>query len=112
MYRRKVILCEGAPDYCLESNYESVPYQCSGRGHRGNARFFLFIAEKEDEGGADELDLPDKSRVVYYYRDDDFFFTDEDTTLRKGDEVVILTSSEHLAELDKRWHPHEVEDED
>jgi trk system potassium uptake protein len=79
---------------------------------RGDARFFSFIARKEDEGGVDQLDLPDKSKVMYFYRDDDFFFAHEDTTLRKGDEVVILTSSKHLADLRKRWHPHEVEDED
>ncbi len=79
---------------------------------RGDARFFSFIAQKEEEGGLNDLDLPDKTKVMYYYRDDDFFFTDEDTLLQKGDEVVILTSSEHLADLSERWHPHEVEDED
>ncbi|MGB3212489.1 MAG: NAD-binding protein [Desulforhopalus sp.] len=75
---------------------------------RGNARFFSFNAQKEDEGLVGELDLPDKSKVMYYYRDDDFFFTDADTPLQKGDEVVILTSSDHLTDLTKRWHPQEV----
>ncbi len=79
---------------------------------RGNARFFSFKAKKDDAGDVDKLDLPGKSRAIYYYRDDDFFFTDEDTTFRKGDEIVILTSTEHLADLNKRCHPHEVEDED
>lgn len=77
---------------------------------RGNARFFSFIARKEDERDVDQLDLPDKSKVMYYYRGDDFCFTDKNSTLRKGDEVVILTSSEHLEDLRKRWHPHKVED--
>ena len=79
---------------------------------RGNARFFSFIVGKEDEGSLDNLDLPNKSKVMYYYRDDDFFFPEEDTTLQKDDEVVILTSSEHLTDLGERWHPKEVKDAD
>lgn len=76
---------------------------------KGNARFFTFIAGKEEEGSPENLDLPEKSKVIYYYRDDDFFFADESTTLRKDDEVVILTGSEHLSDLMERWHPHDPE---
>lgn len=72
---------------------------------RGGARFFSFVAGEEEKGRVDELQLPDKSRVIYCYRDDEFFFAEDDTRLRKGDEVVILTSSEHLKELRERWHP-------
>lgn len=79
---------------------------------RGDARFFSFIVTKEDEVPADEVELPDKSKIMYYYRDDDFFFVDDDTTLQEGDEVVILTSSKHLADLSERWHPQEVENQD
>jgi len=79
---------------------------------RGDARFFTFIAGKKDKGSVADLDLPEKSKVIYYYRDDTFYFAEEDTTLRENDEVVILTSSEHLTDLRKRWHPQEAEDED
>jgi trk system potassium uptake protein TrkA len=79
---------------------------------RGNARFFSFIATKEDEGSLENLDLPEKAKVIYYYRDNDFFFAGEDTSLQKGDEVVILTSSKHLADLRERWHPQETEAND
>ncbi|MGW8194328.1 MAG: potassium channel family protein [Desulforhopalus sp.] len=79
---------------------------------RGGVRFFSFIASKDDEGKIAELDLPEKTRIIYYYRNDEFYFAEQDTTLREEDEVVILTSSEHLAELRKRWHPKEAERED
>lgn len=76
---------------------------------RGDARFFSFIARKEDTGKLKNLDLPEKAKVIYYYRDNDFFFANEDTSLKKGDEVVILTSSDHLTDLRERWHPQEAD---
>lgn len=79
---------------------------------KGNARFFSFIAGKDDAGKVGELDLPKKSKLIYFYRDDDFFFADEETTLRKGDEAVILTSSKHLTDLRERWHPKEADNEE
>ncbi|MBM9514031.1 TrkA C-terminal domain-containing protein [Desulfogranum marinum] len=42
--------------------------------------------------------------VMNYYRDGAFFFADQETQLHPGDEVDILTSSEHLVDLSKRWH--------
>ena len=50
--------------------------------------------------------------MIYYYRDDEFHFTENDTSLRTGDEVVILTTSEHLADLNERWHPQDHNDDD
>jgi trk system potassium uptake protein TrkA len=79
---------------------------------RGNARFFSFTANKEDEGLIEDLDLPKKAKVIYYYRNNDFFFASEDTSLQKDDEVIILTSSEHLTDLRERWHPKEAEAND
>ncbi|MDJ0623205.1 MAG: NAD-binding protein [Desulfocapsaceae bacterium] len=79
---------------------------------KNDARFFSFIVDKEDAGKVSELELPDKSKLIYYYRDEDFFFADDDTTLRQGDEVVILTSSEYLSDLQERWHPKETDDKD
>ena len=79
---------------------------------RGNARFFSFIAGKNDKGQVSELDLPEGARALYYYRDDQFHFTDEDAKLQEGDEVVILTQSKHLSELNERWNPEEIKTED
>jgi len=78
---------------------------------RGSARFFSFIAGKNDTGKISELELPDKSKVIYYYRDDEFHFSEEDTSLRKGDEVIILTDSKHLADLNERWKPQDHNDQ-
>jgi trk system potassium uptake protein TrkA len=79
---------------------------------RGNTRFFSFVARKGDKGPIDELDLPDGARAIYYYRDDKFHFAEKETELCKGDEVVILTDSEHLADLNERWNPQDIDSED
>ena len=79
---------------------------------RGNVRFFSFVAGKKEKCKVNELDLPEKARVVYYYRDDEFLFAEQDAKLREGDEIVILTDSEHLAELDERWNSKKVNSED
>jgi trk system potassium uptake protein TrkA len=79
---------------------------------RENARFFSFIAGKEDKGPIKELDLPEGARAMYYYRDDKFYFTEQDTNLREGDEIVILTDSKLVSKLNERWNPQQIEDED
>jgi len=79
---------------------------------RGDVRFFSFIAEKDDKGRMDELDLPEGARAIYFYRDDDFHFAAENSKIRKGDEIVILTQSKHLEDLNERWTPKETKHED
>lgn len=76
---------------------------------KANARFFTFIATKEDESRIDELELPGKAKIIYYYRGDEFFFASEDTKIRKGDEVVILTDASNLSALKKRWRPEDID---
>lgn len=70
---------------------------------KGGARFFSFAAEKDYANA--ELDLPENTRTVFYYRGDDFYFVDEKSTFKKGDEIVLLTHSENLEDLYKRWNP-------
>jgi trk system potassium uptake protein TrkA len=72
---------------------------------RGSARLFSFKATKNDQCRIDELELPDKARVIFYYRDDRFFFADGEDNIHDGDELIILTDYEHLAELNERWNP-------
>jgi trk system potassium uptake protein TrkA len=72
---------------------------------KNDARFFTFTAGKREAGPAEELELPEDSRIVYYYRGDEFYPADEDTRFKKGDEIVVLTRSEHLPELNERWNP-------
>jgi trk system potassium uptake protein TrkA len=72
---------------------------------KGEARFFSFKVEKQDEKAIEDLDLPERARVVCYYREGRFFLAEDQTKLRKEDEVVILTHSDNLASLRERWEP-------
>ena len=72
---------------------------------KGEARFFSFKVQKEDEKAIKDLDLPEGARVVCYYREGRFFLADGETKLREKDEVVILTHSDNLASLRERWEP-------
>lgn len=72
---------------------------------KGDARFFSFIACKEDERKTGDLELPDKARVICFYRDNQFMVADHESKLKKGDEVIILTHSENLQKLRQRWTP-------
>lgn len=72
---------------------------------KGEARFFSFQAEEEDEGTIEELELPEKAAAVCYYRDGEFHLAEPSGSVREGDEVVILTHSSNLAELRDRWTP-------
>ncbi len=72
---------------------------------KGEARFFVLTAGKEDAVAAKDLDLPDAAKVICYYRDGKFSHADEETTFREADEVVILTHSKNLHALQERWQP-------
>ena len=72
---------------------------------KGEARFFMFIAEADDAVPVEELNLPAGAKVVCYYREGEFALADEKTKIRKKDDVVILTHSKNLNELRERWSP-------
>jgi len=74
-----------------------------------DARFFTFVAGKEEARTAAELDLPDEARIVFFYRDEKFHFADGDSKIKKGDEIVILTHSQNLPELNERWNPQQID---
>jgi len=71
----------------------------------GEARFFSFTASAEDAGPVRDLDLPAAARVICFYHDEEFNLAEPDSRIRKGDRVIILTHSQHLDELRKRWRP-------
>lgn len=80
---------------------------------RGEVRFFIFVADKDDAGKIDALALPDHTRVVCIYRDDDFLLPDADTELKANDEVVLITHSDKLKALRERWgQPRRTESEE
>jgi trk system potassium uptake protein TrkA len=64
-----------------------------------DARFFTFVAGKQDARVAAKLDLPDDARIVFYYRDEKFHFADDNSKIKKDDEIVILIHSKNLSEL-------------
>lgn len=71
---------------------------------KDTARFFTFEAGKEDAGAIEDLELPETAKIVCYYRDGRFSLAAAATNLKAGDEVVILTDSDTLPELKKRWN--------
>lgn len=77
---------------------------------KGEARFFSFEAGENEEGLVQDLGLPDRAGVICLYREDDFRLAEPETEIELGDEVVILTHSEHLSELRKRWVPEVADD--
>ena len=72
---------------------------------KDEARFFTFIAEKQDAKTVAELELPEGSRVMCFYRNGKFNFANKETDLRQGDEVIVLTHSKNLPSLKERWSP-------
>jgi trk system potassium uptake protein TrkA len=79
---------------------------------KGEARFFTFTVDKEKGKTVASLELPQNARIICYYREGRFSFADDETKLLKGDEVVILTHSENLDELRRRWQPKQAEDKE
>lgn len=71
---------------------------------KGDARIFSFVATDEDARLVSELDLPPDTRLMFLYRDDQFLLPDDDTRLQRDDEVVLITHSEQLETLQKRWN--------
>jgi trk system potassium uptake protein TrkA len=71
---------------------------------KGEARFFSFTTDQR-YANAEELKLPQDTKVVCIYRSDKFFLADEATNFHKDDEVVVLTHSDNLPALKERWRP-------
>ncbi len=72
---------------------------------KGEARFFTFIASRDDEEPIADLDFPEGARVICFYREGKFHLADESSRLKRGDEVVVITHSHNLQALIERWGP-------
>lgn len=70
---------------------------------RDEARAFSFVARDEDAVGADELDIPGRSRMVCIYRGSRLILPDGNTRLKAGDEVVLIAHRDDLSALQERW---------
>jgi len=76
------------------------------------ARFFSFVAAKEDANKISETEMPEETKVIFYYRDDQLHFANKDTSFQENDEIVILTRSENLMDLKKNWGPKRSDEAD
>jgi trk system potassium uptake protein TrkA len=77
-----------------------------------DARLFTFVAGEKEAKKVGDLDLPEKTRVLFYYRDEQFHFVDAETHFKKADEIIILTHSENLPDLKKRLNSKQANKED
>jgi trk system potassium uptake protein TrkA len=57
---------------------------------------------EQEAGPLSGLSLPEHTKVLYGYRKDELLLADGDTTLKAGDDLVLLTTSQHLQELQER----------
>lgn len=71
---------------------------------KGEARIFTFKIDNESAGSVESLELPKDSMVICYYREEKFFLPEEGAKFKSGDEVVVITHSQNLSELQKRFH--------
>lgn len=70
---------------------------------KGDARIFSFVAGEDDAKPIQELNLPEKSRVMFLYRNDKFMLPEPGSRLHKQDEVVLVTHRDNMEALAKRW---------
>lgn len=70
---------------------------------KGDARIFSFVAGEDDAKPIQELNLPEKSRVMFLYRNDKFMLPEPNSRLHKEDEVVLVTHRDNMEALAKRW---------
>jgi trk/ktr system potassium uptake protein len=72
---------------------------------RDEARVLSFVVRESQEGSVDDLDLPEKSRVVCVYRDKRLILPDDETRLKEKDEVVLITDRDSVDALKERVAP-------
>jgi len=72
---------------------------------KNRARVFSFVVQKGDTYEAKGLELPDKTSIVWFYRKEEYMLPKEDQVFEEGDEVVLITHSDHLQDLRKRFIP-------
>jgi len=76
---------------------------------RGDAVVFDFIVGDDDAGPIDELELPDRCRIICLYRDETFLLPEKASKLKPGDEVILIAHQDTIESLRERW-PAETEE--
>jgi len=70
---------------------------------KGDAHLLSFVAQEEDAGPLQQLELPREARVACVYRGSEFLWPDSELRLKADDEVVLLTHTRHLESLRAQW---------
>lgn len=70
---------------------------------RDEARVFSFVARNEHTGPLSDIALPKNARVACLYRNGELLVPDADTPVKADDEVVLVTHSDNVQELTKRF---------
>lgn len=69
----------------------------------GGVRFFSFEVAEGGAASCKDLDLPDDTRPLVVQCGDSSALVDEDTRLKPGDRVLLVTRTEHLGDLRRRY---------
>jgi trk system potassium uptake protein TrkA len=70
---------------------------------RGEAMVFDFKARDRDAVSLDEIELPQRSRIICLYRDDAFLLPEQTTELKASDEVILISPRDNLDTLQEHW---------
>jgi trk system potassium uptake protein TrkA len=78
---------------------------------RGDAAIFSLTAGDDDAGPLDDLELPQRARVVCLYRNEQFYLPHELKRIKTGDEIILITSHQELPKLEQRFRSSEAGDQ-
>lgn len=70
---------------------------------KGDLRFFTFTAGKEQAVRIEELDLPERARVLAVTSDERSVLGEADTKINEGDEVVLIIDAKDAPRLRKQF---------
>ncbi|MBK5939929.1 potassium channel family protein [Halochromatium roseum] len=70
---------------------------------RDDAAVFSFTVGDDDAGSVQDLDLPERTRIVCLYRGERFRLPEETRRIKPGDEVIVICAHEQLDKLHRRW---------
>lgn len=70
---------------------------------RDDAAVFSFVAGENEAGPLEELDLPERTRIVCLYRSERFRLPENTRRIKADDEIILICAREQLDELHRRW---------
>ncbi|WP_295886129.1 TrkA family potassium uptake protein [uncultured Thiohalocapsa sp.] len=70
---------------------------------RDDAAVFSVVAGEDEAGPLEELDLPERTRIVCLYRSERFRLPENTRRIKADDEIILICAREQLDELHRRW---------